>query len=318
MDLIAALRDKIEVLDKGDYIAGLKAVLLHIETAFRYWSRGRETGEDTLFTDAIYRANQAFEGSIKEAFRVLANQDPSRKRPFEIENYLEKNDIFRNRVLKQFTRYRTEWRNPSVHDHKLDFDESEAFLGIVTVTAFAYLLLDLIAEQLSFEQTRVVAEAQKDTTSNLRAGSKKVDILVRAVSAIQKFCDSYVPSIGSARASTEAQIIGSLHGFLASTAPDITVQIQAALSAERRYRADLLLSDGTGKLIVEVKRLFQKKNIENVVGQMEHYMRVGGVKKAIVLFMPEERGHFRIEERRIRALDGRIMLFIPGETGKPQ
>jgi hypothetical protein len=85
MDLADTLRKKIGVLEDGEYVPGLKAVLLHIETAFRHLSRGQETDDDTAFTDAIYRTNQAFEGSIKEAYRVLAAQDPAKKRPFDIE-----------------------------------------------------------------------------------------------------------------------------------------------------------------------------------------------------------------------------------------
>lgn len=105
MDLVDTLRKKIIVLEEGEYIAGLKAVLLHIENAFRHLSRGQESEDDTAFTDAIYRTNQAFEGSVKEAYRVLANQDPAKKRPYEIENYLEQNNIFRSRVLSQLTTY---------------------------------------------------------------------------------------------------------------------------------------------------------------------------------------------------------------------
>jgi hypothetical protein len=122
MDLLDTLRSKINVLDDGSYISGLKSVLLHIETEFRHLSRGQSTEDETAFTDAIYRTNQAFEGSIKEAYRVLAAQDPARKRPFDIESYPEKNNTFRSRVLNQLTNYRTKWRNPSAHDYKLDFD----------------------------------------------------------------------------------------------------------------------------------------------------------------------------------------------------
>jgi hypothetical protein len=99
MDLVETLKKKIIALEEGEYIPGLKAVLSHIETAFRHLSRGQESDDDTAFTDAIYRTNQAFEGSVKEAYRVLAGQDPSRKRPYDIENYLERNNVFRSRVL---------------------------------------------------------------------------------------------------------------------------------------------------------------------------------------------------------------------------
>src|SRR5262249_49401315 len=137
MDLFAILRSKIDTLPEGDYSSGLSAVVRHLETSFNHLSRGQQQGEETAFTDAIYRTNQAFEGSIKEAYRVLAQQDPGQQRPYDIENYLENNKLLRQRVLSQFTNYRKEWRNPSTHDYKLDFNESEAFLAIVSVSAFA-------------------------------------------------------------------------------------------------------------------------------------------------------------------------------------
>jgi hypothetical protein len=65
MDFVDTLRKKIEVLEDGEYVPGLKAVLLHIETAFRHLSRGQDADDETAFTDAIYRTNQAFEGSVK-------------------------------------------------------------------------------------------------------------------------------------------------------------------------------------------------------------------------------------------------------------
>jgi len=122
MDLLESLRTKLNVLPEGVHPAGLWAVLIHVEAAFKHLSRGQELADESLFTDAIYRTNQAFEGSIKEAYRVLAASDPAKLRPFDIENYLDKNKVFKTRVLAQFKNYRTEWRNPSAHDYTLMFD----------------------------------------------------------------------------------------------------------------------------------------------------------------------------------------------------
>src|SRR5687768_12024943 len=144
MDLVTIIRDKIERAGEGDHSPGLKAVLLHIETAVAHRDRGQDTPDDTAFTDTIYRTNQAFEGGLKEAYRVLTGKTPEKKTPSQIEEYFTSNVIFRPRVLSQFKNYRTEWRNPSTHDHQLDFDASEALLAIVSVCAFANVLLDQI------------------------------------------------------------------------------------------------------------------------------------------------------------------------------
>jgi hypothetical protein len=150
MDLVKILNDAIERLPSGEHSAGLTAIMRHISVAIKHFERRDENGIDS-FTDAIYRTNQAYEGSLKEAYRVLAGKDPSVKTPNEIEKYLEGAKVVRPRVLTQLTRYRQDYRNPSTHDYKLDFDQNEAILAIVSVCAFAKLLIDQISERLAFE-----------------------------------------------------------------------------------------------------------------------------------------------------------------------
>ena len=53
MDLIATLRSKINLLEEGEYTPGLKATILHIETAFGHLSRGQSKNEETAFTELI-------------------------------------------------------------------------------------------------------------------------------------------------------------------------------------------------------------------------------------------------------------------------
>lgn len=311
MDLIATLRRKIELLEDGDYVPGLKAVLLHVETAFRHLSRGQETDDDTAFTDAIYRTNQAFEGSIKEAYRVLASQDPDRKRPFDIENYLEQNNVFRSRVLRQLTTYRTEWRNPSAHDYKLDFDESESFLAIVSVSAFACLLLDQIAERLAFNKAQAEAEAQKATLSLQPAGAQSADLLSRMSDLLAQFCANHVRHSGSSSQETEIQVIGALHGYLASIAPELLIQTEAKLVPDRPFRADLMVGQGEDRVVIELKRRMFRNSFQAAIAQVEHYLLVSGVKSAVLLFLPEEAGEMERMEIPVTNIDGRIVVLTP-------
>jgi hypothetical protein len=150
MDVQSILIGKVSKLPDGEHSEGLKAVLLHIESAVRHFRRGQQESDETYFTDAIYRCNQAFEGSIKEAYRVLASKNPDKITPAEIESFLASGDILRKRVLDQFTNYRREWRNPSTHDYKLDFDEDEALLAIVSVAVFA-IVIRLTTSSLSYQ-----------------------------------------------------------------------------------------------------------------------------------------------------------------------
>jgi len=298
MDLVDTLKKKINVLEEGDHIPGLKAVLLHIETAFRHLARGQDYDDDTAFTDAIYRTNQAFEGSIKEAYRVLAGYDPAKKRPYDIEIYLEKNSVFRGRVLNQLTTYRTEWRNPSAHDYKLDFDESEAFLAIISVSAFACLLLDQIAESLAYAKAQKQAEAKKGQTAEALALTLDADLLTRVTSLLEQFCKMHMPASSSTNMpasprtvmETEAQVIGALHGFLAIFSPDLSVLTDAVIGSERRLTVDLIVQRGNERIAIELKRRFIRMRHEAAIAQVQRYLQVGGFKQAVLLYVPDGPG----------------------------
>lgn len=311
MDLVDTLRKKIDVLDEGEYVPGLKAVLLHIETAFRHLSRGQETDDDTAFTDAIYRTNQAFEGSVKEAYRVLAGHDPAKKRPFDIENYLEQNNIFRSRVLSQLTTYRTEWRNPSAHDYKLDFDESEAFLAIVSVSAFACLLLDQIAERLAYTKSQAEAEAQKVALMASLAQTMNADLLVRVTELLTQFCAIHLPSTTSSSKPSEAQVVGALHGFLSSAAPELEVRTEARLDSEKPFHADLLVVRGEERVVIELKRRLVRQSYANAVAQVENYLLIGGIKSGILLFLPEAPSEMERINLTVSGIDGRLVVLSP-------
>jgi hypothetical protein len=213
MDLLKILRSKIDILEEGDYIPGLKAVLLHIETASNHLDRGNTTDDETAFTDAIYHTNQAFEGSLKEAYRVLANKNPDRESPYKIEKFFEENNIFRQRVLAQFTNYRTEWRNPSSHDYKLDFDESESFLAIVSVAAFACLVLDQIIQEISYLQVKAEADTKQLEIQEHLASVKKEDLLNRTTEILREFSRQQPNFNTEGNRQTELQFTGQFRFF---------------------------------------------------------------------------------------------------------
>lgn len=316
MDLVETIRRKIEALDEGDYIFGLRAVLLHIETAFAHLSRGQSVSEDTAFTDAVYRTNQAFEGSIKEAYRVIAERDPENKRPYDIENYLDENDVFRSRVLDQLKNYRKHWRNPSTHDYKLDFDESEAFLAIVSVSAFAVLLLDQITEHIAFKTSQAETEAQLPELRAKIAAASGEKLIDRLTHLLVEFGTFEIPSTLFGSGLSEALTIGQLHGFLTTAAPEVTVEVEAPLGdAKGLYWADLLVSDNDDSVIVEIKR--QGKYSEshrlkaNAVAQVEKYLQVSGKKYGVLLLLPRMPSKMKFEELCASGTGGRIIVISP-------
>ena len=151
MNLLQNIAEKINSINETSLPHGVKSVITHIEIAEKHFFQAKESKDHDLYTDVIYRTNHAFEGILKEAYQILENKPSNEKSSFDIENYLSENNVFNERVMELFVNYRKNWRNPSTHDHKLFFVEQEAFLAIVTVSAFVNLLLDQIIEKISYD-----------------------------------------------------------------------------------------------------------------------------------------------------------------------
>lgn len=263
-DVVDYLRTGISKMPDGPHIAGLRAVVAHLDTAIGHLQRGRLNKDETAFTDVIYRTNQAFEGSIKEAYRVLAKENPSNKRPFDIEEYLQEKEIFRPRVLDMFKSYRTEWRNPSAHDYLLDFDESEAVLAIITVAAFGYLLSDQISESLARDAEVSARPLGKES----RIESASEDMWATLLEVISLFPQA----VHSGQIHTESQILGSLAGFIERVAPHFVVKRHATISEGARVRADLLVELDGRHAVIEIKRGDFIRNFARDIDQLRLYL----------------------------------------------
>lgn len=304
MNLIEILRARVDSMSVGEYTAGLRAVLQHVQAAANHLQRGNSTADDTAFTDAIYRTNQAFEGSLKEAYRVLAGKDPAKVRPFDIEAFFQDRGDLRPRVLSQFTRYRTEWRNPSTHDYRLNFDEDEALLAIVSVCAFAIVLVDQMSEKLSFESARAATEPLKSGTDPSRS------LTDRVAEALQKFefpMGSRIPG----EPPRESEVIGALWGYLTSALPGIQIGADTRVAPDAPDRADLMIALGEKRLIVEVKRAHVRGiRLEDSVTQVARYMELSGTKEAILFVFDEaSRPPISRSEQLLAQGEGRVIVI---------
>ena len=306
MDLVATLRTKINTLPQGEYLLGLRAVLVHIETSFSHLTRGQSQDDEQAFTDAIYRTNQAFEGSIKEAYRVLAGKNPEKKTPHQIEIYLNENSVFKPRVLAQFTTYRTQWRNPSTHDYTLSFDESEAFLAITSVSAFACVLIDQMAERVAFLQTSEDVKTQQteqplpddDETATL------AEIVVAYLALFNKI--SLTLPIH-----TDSQLYGSVQGFLLSIAPHFQVSSDAVLVQGRPEKADLLVTHNDETVLVGLKRSNTRGAVREGMRYLEHSMALAGIKHSVLYLYHPSTGNLQSYRRPF--MDGFVNLLVPVE-----
>jgi hypothetical protein len=169
LDILKSIKDQVKEIKKLSGKYSFEQIIIHIERAELYYLEGIKKNDDNFFTDVVYRTNQAFEGSLRQSYMVLANKTEKQtksKRTFNIEEYFESNSIFNDRVLKLFENYRKEWRNESSHDHKLFFNQSEAFLAVINVSSYIYVLFNQIIEKLAFFKTarRIKRAKRKENT----------------------------------------------------------------------------------------------------------------------------------------------------------
>jgi len=310
LDLLRILDERLGALSAGDHTFGLKAVLSHVSVAVAHLERGRRTGDETAFTDAIYRTNQAFEGSLKEAYRVLTSKDPDRTTPAAIESYLQDNKTLRPRIVTQLTRYRTEWRNPSTHDYRLDFDEDEALLAIVSVCALAIVLSDQMAETLGFQAVKATRPSQSETVSPHKP------LVVRIVDALLDFDRSWLGQ--HAELSRESAVVGAVHAYLEAALPEVEVLSESKLEEGRHLaRPDLLVRTGEAKVVIEVKALLGRRRIVgDPIAQLAGYLLAADTTEGI-LYVPGGEGTEPVCYEQKLATGGTIFVVAPSFLRDP-
>lgn len=309
MDLLDILKKQIDGLPEGAHSLGLRAVVRHIEVAESHLTRGVEQKDDAAFTDAVYRTNQAFEGSIKEAYRVLAEKNPAKSNIYTIENYLQTNKIFRERVLAQFRNYRTEWRNPSTHDYSLDFDEDEALLAIVSVSAFAKLLIDQVVEKLTFEAVK--AELQQNPIASF--GSKSQDLVSRLATHLKVFNQIYAPASKGFSTESESQLMGAIYAYLSSVAPELNIAVEPSigLQAGANRRPDFVVAGDQGAVVIEVKRRYYRVVADQSIEQMKSYIPMARAIGGIIYFSGEPGDKFIVERHTLDEAPEGLALVAP-------
>jgi hypothetical protein len=286
MDLIGLIRKKCELLKNSDHFAGIESVLKHIIVAEKHLKNGKD-GDDDFFNDAIYRSNQAFEGLLKEAYRVLAGQDPERKTPNDIEKYFETSKTLKPRVLDLFSNYRKEWRNKSTHDYKLFFSDQEAFLAIVNICAFFNIMLDQVVEHTAFLDEK---EKLKSNPSLVPKKAKNLDFTRLVVNLLTDFSkDIFIELSGTVQPSfNERQIVGRFVAYLTSVDPDIKISLEHSFgAADKRYYADALLEKNDQRIIVEFKMPSMELNrrIREGSEKLMLYLEAAKIQNGI-LYMP--------------------------------
>ena len=306
MDLLKSIKQKSEYFADTEEDQGVSSVVSHIEIAERHYQSAK-TGNDYLYNDVIYRCNQAFEGSLKEAYRIITGKDPNKITPHKIEKHFEQNSVLKERVLTLFKNYRTEWRNKSTHDYKLYFFEQEALLAIVSISAFINILFDQMIEKRAYD---------KETTEIASGNVKRVpvyqnsNLLDSAIELLKGFSE-VIPGKVSGTALgriTESEINGSLAAYVNEFGGDIRLYPEYPINlkgSDRRYWADFLLERSDEKLLIEVKnyRKVSKNHLSDGSDQLSAYMAESGIETG-VLYIPPASHDFVMEEKHIKRMVG--------------
>lgn len=286
MDILQSIRDKLKLLPSDDKIIGIRSVISHIEIAEKYFLRATIEKDDYFFTDVIYRTNHAFEGILKEAYAILTEKDSERKTPNDIEKYLAENNIFRPRVMELFKNYRNDWRNPATHDYKLSFTEQEAFLAIVTVSAFTSILIDQIIETINYRLEKGRTEEHVDIIINSIQNYHSLSLLYKLRDLFIKFAKELVNQYENISSMSEVQVIGLLGGFVAAVEPTFIVDQRPLRVGGWTIRPDLVFISEKEKVLIEIKR-GAIKNSSDVRDQMLNYLIKSGIDDGII-FIPSQ------------------------------
>lgn len=290
MDILKEIEQQVNSIKKVDNSTYLDSIFTHIDRAEFYYFQGKT--DTNYFNDVIYRSNQAYEGALKESYKVLADktqEEVLKKTPNDIEKFFETNNIFRDRVLQLFKNYRQEWRNKSTHDYKLFFDENEAFIAMTSVTIFVHLLLKQIQEKIAFNTQQKRLGEKKEIAEKIKeiaisTDKKPVDKLVDIIIEFSKQNGQQI--FENSNNIREVEIIGLFHAYIESVGKPIKIQREPKfIVGSQAIRPDFVIDMDDKSIILEFKRMRAiGSHIQNTINQVLIYMQATNTFNAVIYY----------------------------------
>lgn len=315
MDLLQEIKTRIESLAGSTCESGIKAAVRHIEVAERHLARSRKEKEDDLLNDVVYRSNQAFEGMLKEAYSVFTETDASNKSPHQIEQRLLTDEVLSSRVLELFQNYRQNWRNPSTHDHTLFFNDQEALLAIVSVSAFAAVLVDQITEELSYRHEKTKAVEKREALSKLLEGYSELSFIDQATSLLKAFSADISQKKSYLEKTSEAELLGRLSGFLTSIDPNLEINREPLYKSH--LRPDLVIKKNSESIVIEIKRArFLRGFFDSAIVQISNYLKATSIDCGILYIPPFEAKQSMIIKHLDSASGKKIIILTPKKSNR--
>ena len=286
MDLknsISLKRNELLIL-KDD--SGIDSVLRHIDIAQKHFDLAIKSGSEDYFTDVIYRTNQVFEGILKELYEVSSKKKSSKLTPANIEKYLENEDKLSSRVLKYFTMYRQDWRNPSTHDHKIDFNEQEAFVAISNVCTFCYVAIDQMIYLLAEEQIKV-----PNQTLNFNKFEKLGSSLVKLMEMIGQSFKEH--ELSKDFVLSEIAIEGLISGLLGTASADAKISREHQIAnGSRSLQIDVFVENADKKFAYEIKSYIDSSaaiaSFDNGLAYLDRVLSESDTDFGILLLLPRK------------------------------
>jgi hypothetical protein len=279
MDVIELIKIQIKQISKFESSIFLDLILLHLERAEYYYKLGENDSD--YYNDVIYRTNQAFEGALKEAYKVLTTkkqEDAINETPYKIEKYLESNGIFKERVLELFKNYRNEWRNKSTHDFKLFFDSNEAFIALSSVCSFTFLLMKQIIEKITFNvELEKIKTAETSIIETKKKGLKVAKGLYEVVT--QLLTNTIDFSDLNGKELFEPEFTGFLKANFKEFLSFATVHEEVTI--RETLRPEFIIEYGQEKIILEIKRYSSNVNKQGSIYQILTFLKYANISEGI-------------------------------------
>lgn len=297
MDILKKIKGQVQLILKDKPDLKLNSIIVHIERADFFLEEGKIRKDEHLFTDVIYRTNHAFEGILKEAYKVLADkseEEAAKKSPYQIEEYLLKNKNFNQRVLELFKNYRQEWRNPSTHEYNLFFNESEAFLAIINVSAFTHVLLNQINEKIISDKEKLIIDKKAPDLIESINNYQESSLSEKLKNILIKTSEKKLISTEDLE-KREIDFIGILDALF-SLDKDLEITREPKLKSNLALRPDFIISNKDEKVIVEVKKYRSQQSADN---QLLKYLSIANINNGIIVYFGKKKDMKDFEIKKI-------------------
>ncbi|PKA22034.1 hypothetical protein CH381_32970 [Leptospira sp. mixed culture ATI2-C-A1] len=265
MNLIQIIQSHIDSILAIRELNGLKDVIRHLRRAEELYLQGKKSDEKEFYTETILRNNLAFEAILREAFKVYSETALDSKSLFEIENYFLNESILSERIMTEFKNYRQKWRNLSTHSYSIYFDEHDALFSLTSMYGFSSILLSEILRRVIYKNELSKEGIEKTTEiQNQKLIDFTTELIVKWANTIDVRKDYQLKEI---------EIAARLQAYFERNSPK-EIKMDYQFKAGKNIRIDFLITKGTEKVIIELKRGQYITVINESLAQLRSYLQL--------------------------------------------